>query len=52
MDRRKLSDMSDDEIIAEMEGLGLTMDADNCGHGLDAFMQVLHAAATEYEPLI
>lgn len=52
MEERKLSDMSDDEIIAEMDEQGLTMDAENCGYGLNAFATVLHEAATQYEPLL
>lgn len=51
MDTRRLADLSDDEILAEMHEQGLVMDAENCGHPVDAAGDILRSVADDFEPL-
>lgn len=52
MDKRKIADMSDDEIRTEIKTIGLAVDADNSGHDPGILREVLRSLAEDYEPLL
>lgn len=48
----RLSELSDDELSAEVESLGISLDCDDCGRDVALLGEVLHSVATDYEPLL
>jgi hypothetical protein len=52
MSGRKLSQMTDEEILEQIKRLGMPLDAQNCGHDMDLLDQILESVATNYEPLL
>lgn len=51
-DNRKINDLSEEEIIAEMEELGLTFEPINSGLSPVILSETLHSLATNYEPIL
>jgi hypothetical protein len=51
-DTRKIADLTDEEIISEMEEMGLSFEPDNSGDGPQILRETLHSLATNFEPLL